>query len=273
MSGKTYQRKPPMPFGATRRYILAALLSLALGVQPAHAQDDVPVIAAASGLLFAIEEVADAFARDTGKQVRLSLGSTGNFARQIREGAPFQIFMAADESFVMDLHRDGFTRDTGDLYAMGRIVVQVPQGSGLVADGTLESLRAALAEGRITRFAIANPDHAPYGMRAREALQHAGLWDDIQPFLVQGENVSQAAQFALSGNAEGGIIALSLSLAPELRDRGSADLIPEEFHQPLRQRMVLLNGAGQVAEAFYDYLQSPAARLIMENYGFFLPER
>ena len=202
---------------------------------------------------------------------RLSLGSTGNFARQIREGAPFEIFMAADEAFIADLHRDGFTRDAGDLYAIGRIVVKVPPGSRLVPDGTLESLRQALAEGRITRFAIANPDHAPYGMRAREALQHAGLWDAIQPHLVFGENVSQAAQFALSGNAEGGIIALSLALAPQVAARGTHDLIPEDFHEPLRQRMALMKGAGPVAEAFYAYMKAPAARVIMERYGFVLP--
>jgi molybdate transport system substrate-binding protein len=235
------------------------------------AQDDVPLVAAASDLQFAVAEIAAAFTAETGMRVRLSMGSTGNFARQIREGAPFQIFMAADEQFIFDLARDGFARDEGDLYAIGRIVLKVPPGSTLKADGTLESLRQALAEGRITRFAIANSDHAPYGRRAREALQHAGLWEQVQPFLVLGENVSQAAQFALSGNAEGGIIALSLALAPQLRDLGTAGLIPEDFHEPLRQRMALLRGAGPVAEAFYAYINAPAARAIMERYGFVLP--
>lgn len=205
-------------------------------------------------------------------KVRLSFGSTGNFARQIREGAPFQIFMAADEAFIAALHRDGRTRDEGALYALGRIVLKVPTGSRLDPDGTLESLRRALAGGTIIRFAIANPDHAPYGMRAKEALQHLGLWEDIRPYLVLGENVSQAAQFALSGNAEGGIIALSLALAPEVAARGSHALIPAEFHAPLRQRMALMAGAGPVAEAFYAYMQSPPAREIMERYGFTLPE-
>jgi molybdate transport system substrate-binding protein len=260
-----------MPMVVVRRSVLAAAVALGLGRGFAAAQDDVPVVAAASDLQFAVEEIAAAFAADTGMRVRLSFGSTGNFARQIREGAPFQIFMAADEQFILDLARDGFARDAGDLYAVGRIVVQVPPGSTLGADGTLESLRAALAEGRITRFAIANPDHAPYGRRAREALEHAGLWEEIQPFLVLGENVSQAAQFALSGNAEGGIIALSLALAPQLRDLGTSDPVPEEFHQPLRQRMALLNGAGPVAESFYAYMQQPAARGILERYGFALP--
>ncbi|VVS96822.1 Molybdenum ABC transporter periplasmic molybdate-binding protein [Roseovarius sp. EC-HK134] len=261
-----------MPLVFSRRPVLATVAALSLAFGPALAQDDAPVIAAASDLQFAVEEIAAAFTAETGMEVRLSMGSTGNFARQIREGAPFQIFMAADEQFIFDLARDRFARDEGDLYAIGRIVVKVPPGSTLAADGSLESLRAALAEGRITRFAIANPDHAPYGRRAKEALEHAGLWEDIQPFLVLGENVSQAAQFALSGNADGGIIAYALALAPELRDLGTSDLIPEDFHEPLRQRMALLNGAGPVAEAFYAYMKEPAAREIMERYGFVLPD-
>lgn len=263
----------PLPF-SRRSFLAATAATAALGLAPgsALAQHGAPVIAAASDLQFAVEEIAAAFSAETGKAVRLSFGSTGNFARQIREGAPFQIFMAADEQFIFDLARDGFTRDKGDLYAIGRIVVTVPPGSPLAPDGTLDSLRTALAEGRITRFAIANPDHAPYGMRAREALQHAGLWDDIQPFLVLGENVSQAAQFALSGNAEGGIVALSLARAPQIAPRGSHGLIPEAFHAPLRQRMALITGAGPVAEAFYAYIAAPPARAIMARYGFALPD-
>ena len=255
-----------------RRSVCSALAALAFAFGPATARGDMPVIAAASDLQFAVTEIASAFQAETGLQVRLSLGSTGNFARQIREGGPFEIFMAADETFIADLHADGLTRDEGDLYAVGRIVMMVPHGSALTPDGGLDELGEMLAAGQIRRFAIANPDHAPYGMRAREALITKGIWDDLQPFLVQGENVSQAAQFALSGNAEGGIIAYSLALAPQVAARGSYALIPEEWHQPLNQRMALLQGAGTVAETFYAYLQGPAARAIMERYGFVLPE-
>ncbi len=256
-----------------RRDLLLALAML--GVLPgasAVAQTDAPVIAAAADLSFAVTEIAARFRQETGMDVRVAFGSTGNFARQIREGAPFQMFMAADESFILDLRRDGFARDEGTLYGVGRIVLKVPEGSSLVADGTLETLRQALAAGRITRFAIANPDHAPYGMRAEEALRHAGLWEAIQPYLVLGENVAQAAQFTLSGNAEGGIIAYSVALAPEVAARGSHALIPEDWHEPLRQRMALLNGAGPVAEAFFAYIQTPPAREIMARYGFTLPQ-
>jgi molybdate transport system substrate-binding protein len=255
-----------------RRLVLAATAALGLSWGSAFAQDDAPVVAAASDLQFAIEEIAAAFESETGMHVRLSMGSTGNFARQIREGAPFQIFMAADEQFIADLYAEGLTRDEGDLYAIGRIVVMVPHGSTLTSDGEMDNLAEMLAAGQITRFAIANPDHAPYGMRAREALITRGLWDDLQPFMVLGENVSQAAQFALSGNAEGGIIAYSLALAPQVAPQGAYGLIPEDWHEPLRQRMALLSNAGPVAEAFYAYLMEPIAREIMERYGFVLPE-
>lgn len=252
----------------TRRSVTAALAGALFLVGPSWAQDDTPTIAAAADLQFAIEEVAARFTADTGRTVRLTFGSTGNFARQIRAGAPFQMFMAADESFVLDLHRDGFAPDDGALYAIGRIALIVPTGGPLAADGSLGALRQALAEGKITRFAIANPEHAPYGRRAEEALRHAGLWETVSPNLVLGENVAQAAQFALSGNAQGGIVALSLALSPQIAAKAQHAPIPAAWHSPLRQRMVLLNGAGPTAQAFYAYVQSPTARAILTRYGF-----
>ncbi|TCM76950.1 molybdate ABC transporter substrate-binding protein [Rhodovulum steppense] len=260
-----------MPVSIVRRTLLAAAAAFGFAAGSVSAQDDAPVVAAASDLQFALAEIAEAFREDTGMAVRLSFGSTGNFARQIREGAPFQIFMAADEKFISELHADGFTPDEGDLYAVGRVVIVAPNGAALTPDPELNSLAEMLAAGRITRFAIANPDHAPYGMRAREALITKGIWDDLQSVLVLGENVSQAAQFALSGNAEGGIIAYSLALAPEVAPRGTYALIPEDWHEPLRQRMALLNHADEVARAFYAYMKQPAAREIMARYGFVLP--
>ena len=233
---------------------------------------DMPVIAAAADLKFAVTEVAAAFKLQTGNEVKLSFGSTGNFATQIRQGAPFQLFMAADQKFIADLHEEGFTKDAGDLYAEGRIVLMVPHGSVLKADEAMNDLAAQLEAGRITRFAIANPEHAPYGLRAEEALRHRGLWDKVQPHLVLGENVSQAAQFALSGNAQGGIIAYSLALAPEVRSQGQFALIPHDWHEPLLQRMALLRNAGPVATEFYTFMKSPRAREIMKKYGFVLPD-
>ena len=256
----------------SRRPLLAAVAAIGLATTPlaGHGQD-VPVVAGASDLQFALEEIAAAFKADTGNEVRLSMGSSGNFARQVRQGAPFEMYLSADEGFVFDLHQDGFTRDEGDLYAIGRIVVIAPSASTLEPDAELANLEAMLAEGAIGRFAIANPDHAPYGRAAKEALITRGLWDAIESRLVLGENVSQAAQFATSGNAEGGIIAYSLALSPQVSALGTWTLLPEDWHEPLRQRMVLMPNAGPVAEAFYAYVQEPAARAIFRRYGFALP--
>jgi molybdate transport system substrate-binding protein len=162
-------------------------------------------------------------------------------------------------------------RDGGQLYAIGRIVLIVPRGSPLKPDGTLDDLKAALSDGRLTKFAIANPEHAPYGKRAEEALRHKGLWETIKPRLVLGENVSQAAQFATSANAQGGIIAYSLALSPKVLALGEHMLIPETWHEPLRQRMALTKNAGPVAEAFYEFAQGPTARATFRKYGFVLP--
>jgi molybdate transport system substrate-binding protein len=252
------------------RGLLFAIVATA--AWPANAQSESPpVIAAAASLQVAMDEIVATFAAETGQEVRLVTGSSGNFSRQIRQGAPFALFLSADEELVLDLAGDGFTRDDGDLYAVGRVAIIVPHGSPLEPDGTLADLKAALADGRLVRFAIANPEHAPYGRSAEEVLRHQGLWDAVQPKLVLGENVSQAAQFAASGNAQGGIVAYSLALTPQLAARSRFALIPEDWHSPLRQRMVLLKQAGPVAERFYDYLRTPAARAILKRNGFVLP--
>lgn len=255
-----------------RRRLLRSLCALVV-TRPAisGAAQSPPTIAAASDLKFALEEIAARFTRDTRQEVRLTFGSSGNFARQIEQGAPFALFMSADEDFVRRLAERGLALDRGTLYAVGRIVLIAPFGSPLVPDGQLQGLAAALRDGTITRFAIANPEHAPYGRRAEEALRHAGLWDALRPHLVFGENIAQAAQFATSGNAQGGIIAYSLALAPQLAALGRFALIPADWHQPLRQRMALLRGADATARAFYDYLQREPARALMRKYGFVLP--
>lgn len=232
---------------------------------------DVPVVAAASDLQFALKEVATAFTKQSGRDVKLSFGSSGNFRRQIAEGAPFELFLSADESYVLALAKEGKTLDNGVLYAIGRIALIAPNDSPLKPDAELKYLAAALASGRIKKFAIANPEHAPYGRAAQQALTKAGLWDKIKPALVLGENVSQAAQFATSGSAQGGIIAYAQVLSPTIAKLGTYALIPAEWHEPLRQRMALTKNAGDDAKLFYQYLQSTPARAIFKRYGFALP--
>lgn len=251
------------------RFILAALL--AWGVAFAHAEEPPPLVAAASDLQQALREVAQAFQAKTGRRVELVFGSSGNMAAQIRQGAPFQMFLAADEKYVADLATAGLTRDEGVLYAEGRLALFVPHHSTLVADETLDGLRTALQQGSIGRFAIANPSHAPYGRAAREALQQAQLWDPLAKHLIVGENVSQAAQFAASPNASGGIIAYALALTPAMQKAGRFALIRQDWHAPLRQRMVLTKKAGPVATEFYQFMQGESARAILQRNGFALP--
>jgi molybdate transport system substrate-binding protein len=232
---------------------------------------EVPVIVAASDLKFALEEVAARFTADTKRELKLVFGSSGNFARQIEQSARFQMFLSADEGLVFKLAEAGKTVDRGVLYAIGRIVIMVPHGSPLKADPELKDLAAALSEGRIKRFAIANPEHAPHGKRAEEALRHAGLWDRIKDHLVLGENVSQAAQLATAGGTQGGIIAYSQALSPSVSKLGHYALIPDAWHEPLKQRMVLIKGADETTQAFYRYMQQPATRDILRRYGLALP--
>lgn len=259
----------------SRRQLLTGATALAgataFSIARPQAQGQTARIAAASDLKFALDEIVASFRSETGRTIEPVYGSSGNFRTQISQGAPFQMFMSADEAFVFALADEGKTLDRGAQYAIGRIVLKVPTGSPLKADANLDDLAAALQDGRLTRFAIANPEHAPYGRAAEEALRHRGLWDVIRPRLVLGENISQAAQFATSSGAQGGIIALSLAVAPPVAALGTHAVIPAEWHKPLLQRMVLLRDAGETTRAFFAYVQQPAARTIFRRYGFLLP--
>ena len=239
------------------------------GAGPALAQDRPAVVAAAADLTFALPEVAAAFTRDTGLQVRMTYGSSGDLARQIAQGAPFELLLSADERYGFALRDQGLTRGAGVLYAVGRLALFVPRGSPIRLDPALEGLREAVTGGRVSRLAIANPEHAPYGRAAQEVLTRLGLWDRVQPALVRGENASQAMQFAASGSCQGGLVPLALASAPAAAARGAFQRVPAEWHSPLRQRMVLTVKAGAVASAFYDYVQrGSGVRATLARFGF-----
>jgi molybdate transport system substrate-binding protein len=182
------------------------------------------------------------------------------------------MFLAADEEFPNQLSAAGLTRDAGAVYAVGRLVLFAPKGSPLGVDERLEGLGRLVKAGRVGRFAIANPELAPYGRAAEAVLRKRGLLDAIRPRLVLGDTIAQAAQFATTGNAVGGLIAYSLVLGTGIADRGTYAVIPHTDHPPLRQRMVLLKRAGPLAQRFYDYVQGPAARAILQKHGFAVPE-
>jgi molybdate transport system substrate-binding protein len=250
-----------------RRFIVAAAASA--WALPACADGGPARVAAASDLQFALPELATLFERTQLHRVALSFGSSGNFARQIRQGAPLDLFLSADESFVFQLADDGLTADRGALYALGRIALLVPAASTIPLDPRLAGLGRGWTPAQ--RFAIANPEHAPYGRAAREALQRLGWWTRIEPGLVLGENVSQATQFVSSGAAQAGITAASLALAPAVAAHTRHLLLDESLHQPLRQRMVLLQGARPAARAFFDFLGTPRARAVFARFGFAPP--
>ncbi|EHJ92862.1 molybdate ABC transporter substrate-binding protein [Vreelandella boliviensis] len=249
-------------------WLLACLLLIGA---PAHA--GAPIVAAASDLQFALTDAAEQFQQQTGHALRLNFGSSGNFRRQIAQGAPFELYLSADERYVQALYEEGYTQDEGVIYAIGRLVWLQRSGRDDLPseDAPLAAVQGALeaqTNGATERIALANPEHAPYGVAAQQALEHAGLWEPTEPLRVLGENVSQAAQFALSDDTRGGLVAYSLALAPALSERSEYVLIPETWHSPLRQRMVLTNQAGEVASDFYQWLQQDEGQAILRRYGF-----
>ena len=253
---------------------LDGLLALCLFIvlAPASAAQRPPTIAAAANLNFALTEIATQFERARGAHVELVFGASGTLTRQIQDGAPFEMFLAADEEFPNQLTAAGLTRDAGVVYAVGKLVIFAPRGSPLAVDEQLEGLGRLVKAGGVGRFAIANPEVAPYGRAAEAVLRKRGLWEALRPNLVLGDSITQAAQFATTGNAAGGLIAYSLVLTPGFADRGNYVVIPEADYPPLRQRMVLLKQAGPIAAQFYAYLRGEAARGILRKHGFAVPE-
>jgi molybdate transport system substrate-binding protein len=253
-----------------RLSLICALVLWGLASPPARAEEP-PSVAAAASLRYALDEIAALFERETGRRVRLTYGATGNLVSQIENGAPFELLLAADEKSVKRLAEQGRTDGAPSIYARGRISLVAPKGSPVAVDGELKGLREALAAGKVKHFAIANPELAPYGRAAREALTRAGLWSEIEPRLVLGENIGQAAQFATTGAAEAGIIAHSLTVSSEVAPAITAALIPEAAHQPIEHGMALLKGAGETARAFAAFVRGSQARTILERNGFSVP--
>ncbi|WP_246480107.1 molybdate ABC transporter substrate-binding protein [Inhella gelatinilytica] len=252
-----------MPRPRDRRTLLLAGVGAIFGGR-AGAQPAGPRVAAASDLQVALEEIADGFAARGGARPRLSYGSSGQLQQQIRQGAPFDLFFSADETLVLTLAREGWSADEGWVYGRGRLALYVPQGSALAGLPPQQ----ALAAPELKRLALANPDHAPYGRAAQQALQHLGLWATWAPRVVRAENVAQAAQFVATGNADAGLVALALVLAPRYAGRGVHQALPEAWHVPLRQRLVRRKGSGEPARAFDEYLRSAEARAVLRRYGF-----
>jgi molybdate transport system substrate-binding protein len=259
----------PRPTG---RLLRATAVVLLVGATSEPVAQRRPTVAAAANLNFALTEIADQFARDRGTRVQVVFGASGALTRQMLDGAPFEMFLAADEEFPNQLTAAGLTRDEGVVYALGRLAIFAPAGSPLTADERLDGLARLVKNGGMNRFAIANPDVAPYGRAAEAVLRKRGLWNAMRPRLVLGDTVAQAAQFATTGNAVGGLIAYSLVLGPGFARRGTYAVIPEGDHPPLRQRMVLLRRASPPVAQFYAYVQTGAARALLRKHGYGVPQ-
>lgn len=224
-------------------------------------------VAAAADLALAFKEIGDAFENSSGKKVEFSFGSTGLLAKQIGEGAPFDVFAAANISYVDDVVKAGSClAETKALYARGRIVMWSTGSEG--APEKLEDLRST----RFAKVAIANPDHAPYGLAAQQAMTKTNVWNDVKPRAVYGENVQETMMFAKSGNADVAIVALSIAIA----GGGHYTMIDPALHAPLEQALVVCKGGhtgGKPNEArsFVAFVGSEAGRAIMRRYGFLLP--
>ncbi len=222
-------------------------------------------VSAAADLNYVFPEIGKLWEQKTGHTVSFNLGSTGQLAQQIERGAPVDLFAAANKTFVEALDEQGLVfSETKALYGVGRLTLWQREDSPL----EINDLQA-LTQPAIKRIAIANPDHAPYGVAAREALQSAGIWDELQPKLILGENIKQTQQYAETGNVDVAIAALSISVERP----GKWTLIPAELHNPLEQMLAVPQRAPhpEVAQQFAAFINGEKGRPLMQKYGFVLP--
>jgi molybdate transport system substrate-binding protein len=228
-------------------------------------------IAAAADLQFVFREIATRFEKQTGHAVELTFGSSGNFFSQIQNGAPFDLFFSADVDYPAKLEAAGLVEPgTLSRYASGRIVLWVRKESPINVQQGLQTL----IETKVRRISIANPDHAPYGRAAIAVLQHEKIYDKVRNKLVLGENISQAAQFVESGNADIGILALSLVVAPPLKTEGIYYEIPTYSYPAIDQAVVILRSSKQkaIAQRFLTFLKCPDIAEVMRTNGLNIPE-
>ena len=224
-------------------------------------------LAAASDLQFAFQDVAARFQKETNHPVKLTFGSSGNFFSQIQNGAPFDVYFSADIDYPKRLEAAGLA-EPGTLYeyATGKIVVWAPSGSKVDVSKGLQ----ALLDSNVSKIAIANPEHAPYGRAAVAAMKHENIYDKVSSKLVLGENISQTASLVASGGADVGIIALSLAVAPSVKSKGQHAEVPTDAYPAIEQAAVILKSSENkdIARQFMAYIKTPAVQTILRGYGF-----
>lgn len=249
-------------------FLILCIVALLAGCRSETRVDVQPqtiTVSAASDLTPAFQEMGRLFEQESGTKITFNFGSTGQLTQQIEQGAPVDLFAAANVSFIEGLEKKRLIiPDTKALYAQGRITLWTRDDNAL----KLEQV-ADLARPEFKKVAIANPEHAPYGVAARDALQTAGVWETVSQKLVYGENISQTLQYAESGNVDAAIVALSLST----QSKGRWVLIPAEMHKPLNQALAVIKGTKHEPEArrFAAFVNSAEGRAVMRRYGFVLP--
>jgi molybdate transport system substrate-binding protein len=248
-----------------RSLAIIAAFTLMLDAEICRAQEI--TVAAAADLQFVLTELAGRFQKETGKTVKLTFGSSGNFFTQIQNGAPFDVFFSANVDYARKLEAAGLA-EPGTLYkyATGKIVIWVPKDSKLDMSAGL----TALANPAVKKIAIANPQHAPYGQAAVAALRKEGVYDKVADRFVLGENISQTASFVVAGAADVGIVALSLALSPTMKDKGRYVEIPAGDYPAIEQACVVLRSSKEkeTSKAFVNYVRTPAAVELFRAYGF-----
>ena len=210
----------------------------------------------------------------TGNDIRISAGASGTLFRQIEAGAPFELFLSADESYVQRLHEQGLTIDNGRIYAVGVLVLYIPHTSHLDYMQNTEGIIRQIALDKSCKLAIPNPELAPYGRAAQQVLNRFIITNGLQGQgrEIIGENVGQTAQFALTGTVDAAFLPHSLAITPPMQEAGHFEPVPAEWYHPIMQRMVLLKNAGTVAKEFYNYLGSTTAQQIIKKFGYTIPE-
>lgn len=253
------------------RILFAGVVAFGL-LFPLAAGAQTLTVAAAADLQFAMQDIAGRFQKETGTAVKVVYGSSGNFFQQLQNGGPFDLFFSANVDYAKQLEAAGLA-EPGSLYeyATGKIVLWVPKDSKVDLGKGLRGLASPL----VRKIAIANPDHAPYGQAALAAMRVEGVYDQVSGKLVLGENISQAASFALSGAADAGMLALSLVVSPNMKDKGRYIEVPPSEYPPLRQACVVVKSSANKkgAEAFVNYVKTPAIAKLLKSYGFGVPEK
>lgn len=251
---------------------LIAFLALVVSASSAYCVAQEITVAAAADLQFAMQDIAARFQKETGKSVKVIYGSSGNFFQQLQNGAPFDLFFSANLDFAKKLEAAGLT-EPGSYYqyASGKIVIWVPNGSKLDLSSGLQ----ALLDPSIKKIAVANPQHAPYGQAAVAAMQKENVYEKVKNKLVLGENISEATSFVVSGAADVGIVALSLALSPNMKDKGRYVEVPSADYPPIEQACVILGSSKnkETARQFLAFFKTAATSQVLSSYGFDVPNK